>query len=177
MSNMTTVNFPGVNRRALATRPDRAAEIRATALELIACRFVACRSEEYEFTSGTILAWMHTYGHFKESHLQAAQRIIDDLALAVCRSDTRATVGNDVFDALKILLDETLTVEERLLFIDVFTKDYFQPGCRTGSLTEIGRVLSGYQGKAQADSSATARVQALLERISAYYADLDARIA
>jgi hypothetical protein len=167
MTEATTIAFPIVNRRHAAL--DRASQIHATALELFACKFVACRDEQ-DFTAGTLLAWLHRNGKFKEAHIQAARRVIEELKLAVGRSDVRANAGNDSHDRLRILIDEILTQEDRLLFIDVFAKDYFKPGSAT--LIEIGRTLTGFQGKDTAPAAAVGRVQALLERIGAYYADL-----
>ena len=172
MGEGTTINFPIQNRRALVTRPDRSAEIRAAALEIHACKFVACRDQEYAFTHGTILSWLHKNGRLTAEHLKAAQRIIEDLKFAVGRSETRIVAANDVYDSLKLLIDDTLTGHERLVFVQVFTQNYFQADRDPEALMKLGTLLSGYKNKPQAEAAASRSIQALLEQVSAYYEDL-----
>ena len=169
MESSSTIPFPGVNRRAPAVR----AKIEATALEL--SRFISSR-EVCDLNPGTLLAKLHANGKFKDSHLHAARRVIADLELgrhAVARvNGSAATPADDAYDRLRLLIDEQLTSEERQLFVNVFAENYFSGGAKGSTLADIGRSLSGYQGQQQATSAAVRSVQALLERIGAYYADL-----
>jgi len=158
---VTTIAFPTGHRRD---------QIQATALELYAARFLPCRSTDFEFAPGTLLAKMQTNGRLEEAHIRAAQHVIADLEHAVGRTEGRITAADDAYDRLRILIDEVLTTRERILFVDVMVNDYFQRAQKGERLPEIGRLLSGYAGKPQATSAAVGRIQALLERISAYYA-------
>ena len=167
MENSSTIPFPGVNRQAPAVR----AKIEATALEI----FVSTR-ELCDLTPGTLLAKLYANGKFQDTHLHAARRVIADLDLgrhAVARADgSPATPSDDAYDRLRVLLDEVLTENERRLFRWLCAENYFSGGRKGPALADIGRSLSGYQGQQQATSAAVRSVQALLERIAAYYAGL-----
>jgi hypothetical protein len=167
VTNVTTIDFHNGNHKLPAKV---ARDIQSVALEIYAVQFVPCKKFDFDFTPGTLLAKLRNAGHMEQAHLSAAQKVLEDLEVAATRQG-EAGPGNDAFDRVRLLMDEVLTEKERHLMIDLIVRDYFR---REGGekLIEIGRLLSGYTGEQQARSAGVARVQALLERIGAYYADL-----
>jgi hypothetical protein len=125
------------------------------------------RSGGLYFVPGTILSKLHRGGRLEKVHLRAARYVLVDLE--------RATTGappawaSDAFDRITLLLEEALPQKEGQLFVALFIEDYLGQGRGAMSLPKMGELLSGYGGREQAYSAGVARVQALLERIDAYY--------
>ncbi|HZV21590.1 MAG TPA: hypothetical protein VE986_08605 [Hyphomicrobiales bacterium] len=177
---------PAGNRIEPLPKHEREEEINAVALELYKVQFQPYTGGRYEFMSGTLLHKLQAEGRLEECHLRAADLVLKDLERASGKSGS-VTMGwrdkidnslvsclpesvwtNDAYDRIKLLMDEALTRKERFLFVDLFVNDYFKKW-KGELLIEMGWLLSGYRGRDQARSAGVARVQALLERIDAYY--------